>query len=467
MALDGQGNLHVTWYGSRQAEGVDAGLDVLDYRVRRPGGTWSRMNDVVVTGPGGYTVRNAIAVTSDGIIHAALRANVRHVYVNAPVSGATNAINWGKALPMSTVGYYMDMIADRHDTLHFVYSGRFDSALATGEQELENKPCVLCYDLWYRRSADGGKTWSEPYPLSVETDTGSDRVRIQEGASGRIYIDWDEGYDWYNGRGAPAGGRLVYSADGGLTWSNTIKLNGDDRPGRRPVQVATTELRDGSIMAVWKYSDTDPAIYYQLSTDSGNTWTAPKAIPGLVVKTTVLDDYELITDRLGIIHLYAVGYLNERQEIPLLYEILYQPVTDLWTSIRQISDKNPLAVPGWPRAVVGPQNEIFLTYFAWETISGSGSDEVTRRVYYSELPGILQPQPTQAFRATETPLPTPTVFQDLEPTATPFAKYTGSVDAIAIVSRDTYAAQTFLGGTLLATAFCGVIALVIRWRRGG
>src|SRR5262249_2451137 len=105
LTLDQQDTLHVAWYGSYDA-GDKAGHDVLTYMQRSSTGVWSGPSDVVYTGDGGFTVRNALAVTSDGILHAAFRGNVNHYIASAPAIGAMSATNWTAPEQLGDVGYY-------------------------------------------------------------------------------------------------------------------------------------------------------------------------------------------------------------------------------------------------------------------------------------------------------------------------------------------------------------------------
>jgi hypothetical protein len=277
IALDSENNLHVGWYGTYDT-GDKIGHDVFVYTMQRSDGTWTSPFDAIYTVDGGFTVRNALAVTSDGMLHVAYRLQTGHEVSSAPVVGSLNAANWSPPNEVGADGYYLDMIADRNDTLHFVGSERstfqFGSTLEPAEVFAEGAKCFLCYDLFYRRSTDGGNTWSDVVPISIERTSGSDRPKIQEGASGRLYITWDEGKDWYTAGGQPQDVRMVYSEDNGLTWSKPIIFDGGNLRDRKPIQGTMTELRDGSMMMIWRYdNDVDRNIYYQMSSDLGKTWT--------------------------------------------------------------------------------------------------------------------------------------------------------------------------------------------------
>jgi hypothetical protein len=470
ITIDQMGSIHIGLYGGKEHDTKGVNYDFMSYISMDKDGHWSDLNDVIYTGTGGYTVRNALATTSDGMIYAVFRNGTAHMFSGAPIAGASNATNWSKKTLIDTFGYYVNMTSDRNDGLHIVYSGQaeFAEAQATGENNREANPCALCGDLFYRRSTNKGKTWSDPYPLSLEPMSGSDRPDIFQGQSGRLYIDWDEGYDWYVGRGTPQDVRIAYSNDNGLNWSQPIILDGGNLPTRRPIQLALTEMRDDVLMAVWRYStDDDRSIYFQTSADLGKTWTKPTAIPYIVARSineTPLDDYELLTDRLGIVHLFAVGQQDVKSaRNATLFHIQYSQGT--WQTPDRIMYSSEMR-PEWPKAVIGPKNDIHVTWFTRGIAEGARNIQDTTKslkVFYSYLPGNLSALPPVAFKPTETLTPTATIFQKLDPTLTPLPTI-GAVDAnLSRKTTDMFAQETLLGGMFLAGAFCLVVALIMRY----
>jgi len=474
IAMDRQGNVHIGWYGSSDPDIIELGADVFNYLRLSPDGQRTASNKVLYTGTGGFTIRSAMAVTSDGLLNLAYRSNVYHSFSSAYSQTADNAQSWSPPVTIDTTGYYVNMIADRNDVLHLVTSERLETAsLASNTTYAELNPCALCQDLFYRRSTDGGASWSEPYPISLNPTTGSDRIDIFEGRSGRIYIAWEEGYDWYIGRGDAQDVRLVYSSDGGLTWSDPIIFDGGALVDRKPVQIAATELRDGSLMVLWRYnSNADRNIYYQLSTDVGQTWTEPQAIPGLVAQTAndaTLDDYTLLTDRIGTVHLFATGQPDlESTTNASLYHVTYRQ--GLWLPPQRVF-YSPNMRPEWPKAVIGLQNDIYLVWFTRGTGKNERGEALDStdilKVYYSYLPGIFPLEATQAFNPTRTPYPTATVFQNLDSTPTPFPTIEAVASDVSVTTGDQYASQTLVAGLFAATAFCAGVLILIRIRRGG
>lgn len=470
MTLDSEDRLHVAWYYGRDVNGIP--YDFLGYRSRDLAGNWTDLNDVIMTGDGGYTIRNAIATTLDGVLHAAFRDVTSHAFASAPINGASNAANWPvNFVSLDDLGYYLSMISDQNDVLHLVLSGKYNSIDTVGVVNLEANPCAVCLDLYYRRSTDGGKTWERPVPISTLPDSGSDRPWIFQGASGRLYITWEEGTDWVQGRGQPVDSRMVYSDDGGTTWSEPIIFKGN-RPGAPPIQISAAEIDPRKLIVVWHNStNEDAGIYYQTSNDAGETWSEPALIPNIVRRGTLfyaqLDRYSLVTDRLGFVHLFAVAQPNETStRNPGLYHLVYQPTSNTWSLPQRIM-YSPEQQPEWPIALVGPSNDIHLTFFIrglLENFAGTQSNTDILEIYYSYLPGNMAAQPTIPFLPTETLLPTATPFRLVEATATPVPTVRPLETQLALTTRDNYAAQTLLGSIVIVGLLCAGIIVFIRLR---
>lgn len=470
ITTDNEGNLHIGWYDAITVDNTS--FDFLTYVQRRFDGSWTERNEVIFTTTGGYTVRNALAVTSNGRIFSVHRKEIAHFLSDTVVSAADNAATWSSPIRISSSGYYVDMLADRNDNLHIVFSGSVDAAAPPpGGGNPEASICAYCQDLFYRRSTDQGASWSDPYPLSIQPATGSDRMDIIEGDSGRLYIFWDEGYDWYIGKGQAQDVRFVYSDDQGKTWSAPVVIDGGGFGDRRPIQIALTEMRDGSVMVIWRYSnDIDRNIYYQISADLGKSWTRPQPIPGIVARfmnDTPLDDYELLTDRLGNVHAFVAAQPTLLSTANAgLYHIVYQQGE--WLAPYRVF-YSPIMRPEWPKAALGPSNDIHLTWFIRgirENLAVQQDATGILEVFYSHLQGNLQPEPTRAFLPTSTPLPTATIFRKLDPTLTPFPTLEGIDPNLALVTRDTYGSNVVLGGLFSSALFCLAVAVGLRfWRR--
>lgn len=460
VAVDVHGTAHVGWY--YVAPGTRDG-DALFYTFRPLNGEFSSPRDVIYTGKGGATARNQLAATTDGLVHLFFRCGTDHCFAQALIDQANWPMYWSKPQQLDS-GYYVTLLADDQDILHAVSSAHavnLKMQQAVGQViSLESDPCAFCADLIYRRSTDRGRTWSQPQNLSNTVD-GSEKPDIWQGLSGRLYVLWDEGFDWYIGRGERKAIGLVYSDDRGATWSEPIFLDGG---GRKPFNAAGTELIDGSLLVVWRSAnDLDSNIYYQRSADLGATWTDPAPIPGIQardVPSAVLDDSELITDHSGVTHLFVVARTADQPANADglgVFHIEFRQNT--WRVPRLIYQEKD-NYPEWPRAAVGPQNDIHLTWFNRVGEQFQRERRVLR-VMYSYRSPTLPDRPTQAFRPTETPQPTATLAQRFEPTATPFPTAVSIEQQVNVrTTGDLYAIQTLLSAAFVCLVLCGsVLAL--------
>lgn len=461
IAVDQTGTAHISWNGSvsETVNGRQVINDLLMYARRSWEGTWTPPIDVVFTGSGGYTVRNTIAVNRKGIISVFFRGGIDHELVQAPAVAAENAANWTPPFIINR-GYYLDMLLDKQGILHIFSSGggEFDEQAALLDVGGDRPTCLQCADLLYRRSIDEGQTWSLPVNLT-ESQNGVDKIDAWQGVgSDRLYVNWDAGVDWYAGRAGYQNGYLIYSEDEGQTWSDPIIFDGIPDLAPQPAQLSVTELQDGTLMAVWRSSQRDSAIYYQMSVDRGATWSEPEPIPILISRKggeTPLDDYELLTDHTGIVHLFAVATTATINESSL-FHVEYRQ--GQWRAPTVIFPGTENERPEWPKADVGPQNDLHLTWFTRLLDEEPGRNLM---VYYSHRAGTMLQQPTEAFEPTPTVveiviqaplLPTPTAY----PTVEPLSGYNVRTNA------DLYASETLILAFVACAVVCSLIFGVYR-----
>jgi photosystem II stability/assembly factor-like uncharacterized protein len=136
----------------------------------------------------------------------------------------------------------------------FTYSGE------PKDGNLDNEPAAR---VWFTRSADGGKTWNEPWRLQTPfhyDETDGPLLRLKDG-SVMVAI---------NGRaksGPPDVAGFFRSTDGGLNWEllSTIQADHDLH------EVTVTELPDGRLVMMAR-AEGD----ISWSHDQGRTWTPPQ-----------------------------------------------------------------------------------------------------------------------------------------------------------------------------------------------
>lgn len=129
------------------------------------------------------------------------------------------------------------------------------------------------WELWYRRSEDGGDSWSEEQRLEPEARLFRYGTALsREG----LHAAWMGNCTTHQaGPHLHTWGEIYYkrSADAGLTWEPTIRLTAPEATAGRPavaaagrtVHVAYYDRRDG-------HFDWDWDLYYRRSLDGGRSW---------------------------------------------------------------------------------------------------------------------------------------------------------------------------------------------------
>jgi len=298
VATDSQGNVHVVWSETGDF-GIGSNLgEALLYSTWN-GGQWTQYTDIVP--PQKDIVRSAIAISEDDTIHLThdYQPPFSLYHKQTSVTSAFSASNWSSKVQINGRGntYMSDIVAWKNN-LHVVYD----------DGQFYEKECFGCADIFYRRSEDGGISWTEPVVL-VNTKTGSARAQIEMDQNGNIYVAWDEGWDRLTGLGSSEYGIFMMSKDQGKTWSVPLQIN---YPGNSNIQLTPAGDGKGGVMLVWRtISPQYPAIYYSWSSDWGQSWTLPQTLPNIASCQidNSFDIYDMAVDGDGHIHLVATGYL--------------------------------------------------------------------------------------------------------------------------------------------------------------
>lgn len=393
LAIDSYENVHVIWCETSLATGGLGIGETVFYKVKIAD-VWSEANDLVPANPD--IARNAIAIDQSDNIYLAFRYGTRLYVKWAYADAAWSAKSWSTPHRVDHRGntYLADLDIDSDGAIHLVYDDRGDpdSPLCSGG----------CADLYYRSSADQGRTWTYPRNLS-ESPAGEARGQIEIDQQDVIHVTWDEGWDRLSGIGNPRAGGYSFSKDGGKSWSPMLSIT---HPDSTVAQLAVGSDNQGGVILVWRTTSSN-LMYYQWSDDGGETWGRPEEISGIWARpwTIPFDLYDMATDSSGQIHLLAVGREAPERDAPLgVYHLV-------WDGKAWSAPTNLYSVPGYfpeyPRIVIHEGNQLHAIWFSRE---GSEYDQmVNREVWYSL-------GRSSAPRVEVTPVPTPT---SPPPTSTP------------------------------------------------
>jgi hypothetical protein len=404
VAVDDYGHAYVVWNSGRLVD--DEHDDLLIYSTW-DGRKWSEASDIVLTARGGYTIRPAIAVDKNNTLHVTYRGYTAIYYTQSPARGAENAASWTihHRLTGGSAAYYSDIAVDSKGHIYVVWS----------EQVMleDNTVCPNCSDIFYRRSTDGGKTWSALKNL-LQSDLGSVKPQIEIDRHDGIHVVWEEGVDWYVNEGYPVASAYVHSLDGGSTWSEPTFFSSVWGP---PQQITLGLGRENELVVVWRVPDNN-TLFYQRSIDNGASWSPPLPIPGVVTKDWTarsLDSYDTATDSGGNVHLAVLGRLSPSEESLSVLHLVWDGMT--WSSPARVFTS--LDPPEWPRIAIGGGNKVYATWFTRDREHIYDTEHAQYQVWCASSQSASPaetpvPPPTSTPTLTATPLPTAT------PTATPY-----------------------------------------------
>lgn len=137
------------------------------------------------------------------------------------------------------------------------------------------------FDVYARRSPDGGVTWDPEQllsrmPKTLPTDL-SARPRLLGDGQGRFWVMWV---------GLHAGRSALYlnrSTDGGRTWTDPVSLSGDSRS----VFGQSLQRVGERMLTVWQDTRIEhDRLYAATSADGGVTWTSPIRVDHLPADAT-------------------------------------------------------------------------------------------------------------------------------------------------------------------------------------
>jgi hypothetical protein len=124
-------------------------------------------------------------------------------------------------------------------------------------------------EIYYKRSTDGGGTWSASQRLTWNS-ADSERPSIAVDPSGNVHVVW--------GDATPGNAEIYYrkSTDGGATWSTAKRLTWTSGGSWAPVIAVDSS---GDLDVVWyDLTPGNTEIYYKKSTDGGGTWSTSQRI---------------------------------------------------------------------------------------------------------------------------------------------------------------------------------------------
>jgi Neuraminidase (sialidase) len=337
IAIDSSNTIHVVWQ-----ESTLVNSDI--YYIRSPdgGATWSTVMGLTRTS--GESWDPEIAIDSSNTIHVVWEhllkpGNFLIYYRRSPDGGATWSAVKRLTRTSGELGPDPAIAIDSSNTIHVVWT----DAAATPSN----------YEIYYRRSPDGGKTWSAVKRLTRTSDTSS-QPAIAIDSSNTIHVVWQ---DYTAGTYPWSGNYEIYyrrSPDGGATWSTVIRLTQTSGFSLDPAIAIDSS---NAIHVVWR-DDTagNDEIYYMRSPDGGATWRAVKRL-----SRTSGDSWDpaIAIDSSNTIHVvWAADMPGNYNE-----EIYYMRSADggtTWSAVKRLTRTSDISVS--PAIAIDTSNIIHVVW---------------------------------------------------------------------------------------------------------
>jgi hypothetical protein len=250
IAVDPMGGLHAVWSDDTP------GNPEIYYKKSTDGGTtWTTNKRLTWNSP--WASFPTIAADSSGFLHVFWHAGTggyNQIYYKKSTDGG-NSWTASKRLSWTDGNEHPEIAVDLSGHLHLVWYA----------------PTGMYLDTYYRKSTDGGSTWTASKRITFSFGQDSAFPVIAADPSGNIHVVWNENVwagDW----------RVYYkkSSDGGATWSASKQLSWIAGESRYP-RIA---IDSNSNVHVVYYHGTpgNEEIYYRKSTNAGDTWMTGKRL---------------------------------------------------------------------------------------------------------------------------------------------------------------------------------------------
>jgi len=252
VSVDNSGKIHLVWYDNIWAY---YGQQIYYRKSADGGGSWTTIKKITSTG--GNSITPDIAVDSSFRVHVVWDNNgpgSDQIYYKKSTNGGVAWSYW-KRLTFSYPNWSRtpDIIVDSSDNLHLVWE--------------DDKPGNK--EIYYKKSTDAGTTWTAAKRLTW-TAGGSVFPAICVDSSNKIHVFWNDD--------TPGNNEIYYrkSTDGGTTWSSVQRLTWTAGSSENPT-VAADSL--GNLQLMWSdYTPGDYEVFYRKSTDGGGTWSSSKRL---------------------------------------------------------------------------------------------------------------------------------------------------------------------------------------------
>lgn len=296
IAVDSGNNLHVVWWDNNP--GIE---EIFHKRSTNNGLTWS--NPVRLTWNSKISCQPWVAADSLGNIYVAW-VNIDSVNNRGDLflkKSTDGGITWSPPSRLTWTGMYtnLGLAVDGNDNIHVIFCGWYNDIfhLKSTDGGSSWSPrtrltwgllgCILpdiCTlsnnfihvtwsanwdnkDIYYKRSTDGGATWSLIKRITWNPDT-SRYAKIAADGNNNVFITWT----YYTSSGL----EIFYtkSTDQGANWGNLQRFTWNSLARNSTIGIDS----NNTAHIIW---NNVTAFFHKWSTDGGSTWSQREEVPGV------------------------------------------------------------------------------------------------------------------------------------------------------------------------------------------
>ncbi len=232
--------------------------------ARFDGVTWSDPNEIYVTGVGINNV--SPVVDQQGTLHLAWSEGLNGpaYYTHAPAHNALSARNWAPPVQIDIPARTLRLRVDSRGVFHILYINQIE------------EPGV-----YYVRSENRGRTWSEPAWLDPDILPNHipDSLSFELDEADGLHAVWF--YGALDPTSQPDWVRYARSRDGGNTWSAPFAIDQVVQENNHNLTNASPRMivQGQTVHVIWAAGNL-PYRYYRVSIDAGQTWSATRRLFG-------------------------------------------------------------------------------------------------------------------------------------------------------------------------------------------
>ncbi len=248
--------------------------------------------------------------------------------------------------------YWGTMAVGKNGELFVTGSGAWGGPIIAKATAAWDPSLPVQWDYWVPVNLDGYSAIQSPInPVGLMGQMNVDVDRSESPGSGNVYV---LGSVTRNSNGDPGDVMFASSADGGMTWSDPVRVNDDPGTGAYQWFGTMSVAPDGRIDAVWLDTRDDipqgfmSSLYYSYSLDEGETWSANLRLSeafdphvGWPQQQKMGDYFDMESDLHGV-HLAWANTLNGEQDV------YYSYITPEFTGIGRVAGTNDISLHADP-----------------------------------------------------------------------------------------------------------------------